>query len=85
MAESTESIQKQIGYLLSGLEHQAQNGGKDQPNVDSCKAKAGPYWLRKSWNAFCERTKKQLLQYGYPEDDAQQKIAAATDKVKFID
>jgi len=74
-----------IDFNLQTLDHQAQNGGKHQPDIESCKAKAGPYWLRKSWNNYCERVKEQLLKYGYPELDANQAITKATEKVKFID
>lgn len=85
MSENLEFSQKQIFYLLSLLEHQAHSGGKHQPDVEEYYAQAGPYWPKETWLNFCERVRKQLLEYGYPEADAQKKIAEATTKVKFID
>jgi len=85
MTENVEFIQKQIAYLLDQLEHQAHSGGKHQANVEKRYAQAGPYWPRETWLGFCNRVKKQLLEYGYPENDAQQKIDEATAKVKFTD
>lgn len=85
MPENSEFSQKQIFYLLDQLNHQAHSGGKHQPNVERRFAKAGPYWPRETWVSFCDRVKQQLLEYGYSEADAQQKINEATAKIKFID
>lgn len=85
MTENIEFIQRQIAFTLDELVHQAHSGGKNEPHIERHLSKAGPYWQKEMWEKYCERVKKHLLEYGYPEDDAQKKIAEATTQVKFIE
>lgn len=72
---NNEWSHKQIGYLLDGLRHQSENGGIGASNK----------WYKSAWENYCKRVKAELLNYGYPEQVADQAIAKATEKVKLID
>lgn len=63
-----------INDLLSSIRHQAKAGGMKEPNVAIRDSMAGPYWKRKIWNAYCSRVKKDLIEYGYDEQQAEKLI-----------